>query len=661
MVGMVVGCGGAGQRHEPTGEGGAGGTSQQADAGSAGVHPAGGGGAPATGGSGASMTSSGGDSERDNAGGAGAGNDHVVAGGGGVGPDDVGDGSDSGAPGVGSSCEAEPDPLPGAELGDANGCTYSGSVVVPGLSEPSGVHVAVLGTVLSTETDADGHFVIHGVPRGTRSVHFSYGAFHETLPKVVCGAGGVPTVDVFRLDAYSVNLYAGTRVSDGGPLRLSPATAERVFYDNNTGGNAITYVVDHECEPAAQLPCTSPRASKDGGSVLCIANDGLRVYAVPSDATKSVALVSGSSAVHPISQYVAYVKGGSTRVLEVKGLRDRVVGTAGTYGVMLTPDGAHVLFVNAAREIMLGETRGDAPAVTVDSLAPPPAGTLTTFEPKSSPDGRYVAYVAGACSGPCALRLLDTDGNVRTLGTLWARDSFQITPDSKFVVARLASGAIVGYPTAGGATVSYPRASSFFPAMLGDGGTMTLPADGTTVLYDVATGAALGEIEAGGVRVATPDGRFLLMAHSLPATPSQLDLVLWDTVALQSHVIELDYDWGMPVVLAPDAKSAVFIARGVPSDSLKRVTLDAVPTVSTLATADDFTRNLSFSSDGKLAFYADGRLRVAYPFGSAAVTIAERLDSEAQLAWLGTSTIVTKLYGSFLVPAGIYALSVPSP
>src|SRR6478735_6324598 len=538
---MVVGCGGAGQRHEPTGEGGAGGTSQQADAGSAGVHPAGGGGAPATGGSGASMTSSGGDSERDNAGGAGAGNDHVVAGGGGVGPDDVGDGSDSGAPGVGSSCEAEPDPLPGAELGDANGCTYSGSVVVPGLSEPSGVHVAVLGTVLSTETDADGHFVIHGVPRGTRSVHFSYGAFHETLPKVVCGAGGVPTVDVFRLDAYSVNLYAGTRVSDGGPLRLSPATAERVFYDNNTGGNAITYVVDHECEPAAQLPCTSPRASKDGGSVLCIANDGLRVYAVPSDATKSVALVSGSSAVHPISQYVAYVKGGSTRVLEVKGLRDRVVGTAGTYGVMLTP---------------------------------------------------------------------------------------------------------------GGATVSYPRASSFFPAMLGDGGTMTLPADGTTVLYDVATGAALGEIEAGGVRVATPDGRFLLMAHSLPATPSQLDLVLWDTVALQSHVIELDYDWGMPVVLGPDAKSAVFIARGVPSDSLKRVTLDAVPTVSTLATADDFTRNLSFSSDGKLAFYADGRLRVAYRFGSAAVTIAERLDSEAQLAWLGTSTIVTKLYGSFLVPAG---------
>jgi len=257
--------------------------------------------------------------------------------------------------------------------------------------------------------------------------------------------------------------------------------------------------------------------------------------------------------------------------------------------------------------------------------------------------------------------LLDTDGNVRTLGTLWARDSFQITPDSKFVVARLASGAIVGYPTAGGATVSYPRASSFFPAMLGDGGTMTLPADGTTVLYDVATGAALGEIEAGGVRVATPDGRFLLMAHSLPATPSQLDLVLWDTVALQSHVIELDYDWGMPVVLAPDAKSAVFIARGVPSDSLKRVTLDAVPTVSTLATADDFTRNLSFSSDGKLAFYADGRLRVAYRFGSAAVTIAERLDSEAQLAWLGTSTIVTKLYGSFLVPAGIYALSVPSP
>jgi Carboxypeptidase regulatory-like domain len=647
VVGLVVGCGGAGDGNEPTEEGGAGGTSEQGDAGSFGEHPEGGGGAM----------------NEDAGGRGGAVNDDAVAGAGGASRDDVGagDGGDGGAEGIGSSCVAEPDPLPGDELGDPNGCTYSGSVVVPGRSEPSGVRVAVVGTVLSAETDADGHFVIEGVPRGTRSVHFSYGEFHETLPEVVCGAGGVPTVGTFRLDAYSIYLYAGTRVSDGGPIRLSPPTADRVFYWNRAGANGITYVVDHECEPATQLPCSFPHASQDGSLVTCSADDGLRLYAVPSDATKSATLVSGTSAVARGSRYLAYTQGGSTRVLEVEGRRDRVVGTGGTFGVMLTPDDAHVLFVNAARDIMLGATQGDAPAVAVDSVAPPPPGTGTTFLPKFSPDGRYAAYVAGACSGPCALRLLDMDGNVRTLGTLWDRDSFQITPDSEFVVARLDSGAIVGYPTAGGAAVSYPQASSFFPAFLGDGSTMTLPADGATVLYDVATGDSLGETETGGVRVATPDGRFVLMSRQLPASPSQLDLVLWDTVALESHVIELDYQWSLPVVLAPDAKSAVFISGAVPSYSLKRVTLGAVPTVSTLATAYTFTRNLGFSSDGKLAFYADGRLRVAYPGGSPAVTIAERLDSQAELDWLGTSTIVTKLYGSPVVPAGVYALAVPSP
>jgi hypothetical protein len=418
--------------------------------------------------------------------------------------------------------------------------------------------------------------------------------------------------------------------------------------------------VDHECEPAAQLPCNFSHASEDGSLVICSADDGSRVYAVPSDATKSVPLVSGASAVARGSKYLAYMQDESTRVLEIEGRRDRVVGTAGTFGVWLTPDDAHVLFVNTAREIMLGETQGDAPAVAVDSVTPPPAGTGTTFEPKLSRDGQYAAYVAGACSGPCPLHLLDMDGNVRTLGPLMARDSFEITPGSDFVVARLDSGAIVGYPTAGGAAVSYPLASRFFPAFLGDGSSMTLPAGETTVLYDVATGDSLGQTEAGGVRVATPDGRFVLMSHQLPDNPSQLDLVLWDTVALESHLIEADYESSLPVVLAPDAKSAVFIGGAVPSYSLKRVTLDAAPSVSTLATAYFFNRSVEFSSDGKLAFYADGRLRVAYPDDRPAVTIAERLDSQAKLAWLGTSTVVTKLYGSFLVPTGIYALTVPS-
>ena len=594
------------------------------------------------------MTSNGGDGDNDHAGGSS-----------GAGHDDAGDGGGGGAEGVGSSCEEDPDSLPGDEVGDPNGCTYSGSVVVPGLSKPSGVRVSIVGTVLSADTDVDGHFVIENVPRGTQSVHFSYGDFHETLPAVVCGAGGVPQVGTFRLDAYSVSLYAGTRVSDGGPTRLSPPTADRVFYEN--AGGAITYVVDHECEPAAQLPCTFPHANQDGSLVTCGASDGLRVYAVPSDATKSVALVSGTGAVARGSKYLAYVQGGSTHVLEIAGRRDRVVGTAGIYGVTLTPDDAHVLFVNAALEIMLGKTQGDAAAVAVDSLAPPPPATATTFQPNFSADGRYAAYVAGACSGPCALQLLDMNGNVRTLGTLWARDSFQITPDSEFVVARLDSGAIVGYPTAGGAAVNYTLASSFFPAFLGDGSAMTLPAGANTILYDVATGDSLGETDAGGVRVATPDGRFVLISHQLPAKPSQLDLVLWDTIALQSHLIEPDYQWSLPVLLAPDAKSAVFIGGSGPSYSLKRVTINTVPAVSTLATAQNFTRNIAFSSDGKLAFYADDSLRIAYPGDTPAITIAERLNSEAELAWLGTSAIVTRLNGSFIAPGGIYALTVPTP
>ncbi len=177
---------------------------------------------------------------------------------------------------------------------------------------------------------------------------------------------------------------------------------------------------------------------------------------------------------------------------------------------------------------------------------------------------------------------------------------------------------------------------------------------GTTVLYDLASGDSLGELEAG-VHAVTPDGRLLFMLE-LTGDPAVDSLVAWDTQTLASQLIEVDFDWSFPVVIAPDVRSAVFVVQRGSDYQLERVKLDDF-SLTTLATAANFTHFPVSSADGKLAFYASGELRVAPADDSPVVTLSSRLNFEAKLAWLGTDTVVSELAGPYQVQQGVYALA----
>jgi hypothetical protein len=457
--------------------------------------------------------------------------------------------SEGGEAGVGMSsggasgwtCGPDPNDAPGPGVSDSHGCTYEGDVTVPGRMDLSGVRVVVAGTVLSTVTDAEGHYVLEGVPAGTQRLHFSFGDFHQTIPEVRCVAGGGPLVEIKTLADERIELYAGTRISDGGPARLAPDTDDRVFFDYSNRGVTSTFVVDHECAPSVAFPCAwSTAPSEDGSKVLCFDGSSMSAFSVPRDATQFEPLVVGAQgmSVRPEWRYIAYAKDGSVHVLKVQDGVDHILGSSGAFGFQMTADEGHVLFVDDAGDLRLGDTAAAMEAAVVDTLIRPPPGFGSTFTPQFSPDGRYVAYVPGACDPVCELRLLNMEGDVRSLGTLHDIASFGFSPNSDFVVAMLDSNDVIGFPTAGGDPVPYTQAINYFVTFIPESETVAISASGTTTLYDLTSGESLGALAAS-IRATTPDGRLLFVIQQT-GDPPVTSLATWDSVTLETNLLDVD-------------------------------------------------------------------------------------------------------------------------
>jgi hypothetical protein len=184
----------------------------------------------------------------------------------------------------------------------------------------------------------------------------------------------------------------------------------------------------------------------------------------------------------------------------------------------------------------------------------------------------------------------------------------------------------------------------------------SIASPGFSNLYDTLSGTVLASPE-GGAQVASPDGEFVFLTRG---TVSPYELVVWDSISLDSKVIETTYDVSHPILVAPDHQPAVFVGgRGSPNYTLKRAALDASFSVTTLGTGSNVGTRSVYAADGALAFDQDYQLRVALPDGSEPVTLSSRLDHQAGIRWLGNSTVITALRGPWSNYVHVYALVVP--
>jgi len=103
--------------------------------------------------------------------------------------------------------------------------TVSGDVTASGSNEPlSGVAVTVTGTNLSVVTNAQGHYVLRGVPARAVTVRALRIGYVEQTRSVTVAAGGTATAD-FRLSVSAVQLAPVVSTATGEARRVTVGNA----------------------------------------------------------------------------------------------------------------------------------------------------------------------------------------------------------------------------------------------------------------------------------------------------------------------------------------------------------------------------------------------------------------------------------------------------
>jgi hypothetical protein len=121
---------------------------------------------------------------------------------------------------------------PDIDLVIAPGPTHlHGIALMYGAGDHSGTHVVVRGTGLSTTTDSSGNWSVDNLPEGTYALHFTNGAYDETIPAVQTTVGGEGLIvddGAYPLPSAPLTIYRGRRIAQG-PIAVQNASPSAVI------------------------------------------------------------------------------------------------------------------------------------------------------------------------------------------------------------------------------------------------------------------------------------------------------------------------------------------------------------------------------------------------------------------------------------------------
>jgi hypothetical protein len=560
-----------------------------------------------------------------------------------------------GKPPVVVECDPEPEPGNAGETGssDPNGCTITGTAVLPDRTNHAGTHVTIVGASGSAITAADGTYAIEHVPPFTHTLEFRNGIFHETVPGVVCGvlmSGG-------NLADAPLELHAGSRLDDKLPLHLSQPPSARVVYD--------AWVVDRSCGPATTLDCNAYQVSDDGHVAEC----GQGIIAIPDDPTKNelLAMDNGEVVIGASGRYVAYGSNLDVHVLDVAAHADRKVGRlrGSSAQLHLTNDEAHLVFMDDQGNVDVVATAGSDPPLVVGTF-PLPTSPTVPFQDTLllSPDSKYAAFADPQCQVGCGLLLAGMDGSVKQLGTERLPLMTAFAPDSRSVIFALEDGLVSSVVSASVETGEHQTFSPDlgYPYSFALGGSLIVGLTGTNQLSfaDSAGGDAIVTVEGMDVRATSPDGRWVFIDEGTSSDSQTMSISVFDAKTQVLTPLEPELYWHFDVVFAPDSSAAVF-AVGASDQVLKRVELEPDLPVTTLGPSDTLDGFSGFSPDDRYVHYTSGGSLYLADGPSPGVRITSHYIAGRTVDWLGTTGVVTAMLGPtpFDFQTGTYLLVPP--
>jgi eukaryotic-like serine/threonine-protein kinase len=415
---------------------------------------------------------------------------------------------------------------------------------------------AFLGEALTIDPALTGH----------RSI---VGTLQYLAPEQLNGEDADPRTDIFAFGALLYEIFTGTRAFDG-----------------RTPTSVIAAILEHEPAPVSTLQAMSPRAL-DRIADKCLAKDRDLRWQSSRD----------------LYDELVWVNDHATRLVPIEaaarvGWRERMAWLVAVIAI-----GALVVFA-------LVRPPAESPVIRTEVVTPP------TVDPASfalSPDGRQLAFVANADTGPKLwLRPLD-QAAVPLAGTEGASAPFW-APDSR-ALGFFADGKLKRVDLNGG----LPRILADAP--LGRGGTWNR--DGVIVFAPMTTGALL---------------------QLLPGGSKSTAITQLEQTGHQSH------RWPQ---LLPDGRRLLFFATNGPEPSgVYLGSLDGTPPTRLLAT----TTAAVYASEYLLA--VDQSLLTAWPFDvdrrslGDPIPVARRVGSDENLFVGAFSVSMTGLLAHRVTIAG---------